>query len=63
MDAGYTYDWDISRGDEAIIEDLIKGSYAVNVTDANECSVLSSIIKVTNCNQEDCFTRYIGSDS
>lgn len=52
----YTYNWGVPGNSAALAENLLKGTYAVSVTDKNGCVVLSEQIKVDNCDKSDCFT-------
>lgn len=51
----YTFDWGVSGTDDYIIENLPKGTYAVSVSDENDCVVVSEDIKVPNCDRSDCY--------
>lgn len=60
--AGYTYNWSPSGGSSANATGLIAGTYTVTVTDANACTVTSSVIiteptvvtAITNSTNETC---------
>lgn len=51
----YNYDWGVSGENDYIIENLPKGTYAVSVSDENDCVVVSEDIKVPNCDRSDCY--------
>ncbi len=55
----YSYDWGIPGEEEAVIQNLPKGVYAVEVTDQNDCTVASEQIKVSDCDKSDCYTGSI----
>ncbi len=52
----YTIDWGVEGENEETIENLSKGTYVVNVTDLNKCTVISDAIEVDDCDKSDCYT-------
>lgn len=51
----YTYKWAGSNSTSALADNLAKGNYSVSVTDKNNCSLTSNLIKVENCDKSQCY--------